>query len=283
MEISENRILVLCMTCNKPEFEKNENIIKNTWAKEIIDGKIKNMEFFFYTATDGKERIDYENNKIYVKSGDEIYDTFNKTRKCIKLIEKNNIQYDYIVRVNTSTFINTILLNNFISIMKQLNDNRILCTMIVKNAEDKYFPCGKVLVFNKEHIKYIMDYKFTNRKHLNDDEIYGKIFCDGKEPIEIFQYFKTPLDPMYFNWNDKFKYNYNFEKIDIEEIKRHIFYSVRSIYDNRDYECVTMLALYNALSNIKYNFDDVVDIYFNNIIGILDNKGIIDRYIRKDD
>lgn len=277
--MNENKILILCMTCNKPKFDELENSIRQTWAKNIIENKISNMKFFFYTAGN-KNYIDYENNKIYVNSGDEIYNTFSKTKKCIKLIEKENIEYDYIVRVNTSTFINTVLLNNYISIMKQLNDNRILCTMIVKDKKDNYFPCGKILVFNKQHIEEIMNYKYTNKNHYNDDYIYGKIFLNEKfeDEREIFSIFKVFGEPIYFNWNDKYKYSSN--KYSLETIKKYPVISVRSIKENRDDEIVSMSIIYSLLSNIKYNFDDIVDIYFNDIYGLVDDNCEIRRMIR---
>ena len=48
------------MTCNDPCFIHEMNVIKDTWAKPVLDGKYDNLDIWFYTSGD-KNYIDIDN------------------------------------------------------------------------------------------------------------------------------------------------------------------------------------------------------------------------------
>ena len=89
------------MSCNNWFFKKEEEVVKNTWLKPVIDGQYPEVDWYFYT-TGERNLIDKQNHVIYVNSNDNWDSTFLKTKLAFK-IAKENLNYDYIVRTNLST------------------------------------------------------------------------------------------------------------------------------------------------------------------------------------
>lgn len=121
------KILMLSMSCNIPYFKTLLAVVKDTWAKPIIQGKYKNILWFAYTTCDKKHPypcIDFENNIIYVDCGDGLFDTYVKTQKAYQMLLNAGINdFDYIVRTNTSCFIN---IDNMIQKINKTKENEIL-------------------------------------------------------------------------------------------------------------------------------------------------------------
>lgn len=110
---TDKKILILSMSCNHPYFKSLLSVVKDTWVKSIINKEYENVEWFAYTACDKKHpvpEIDYKDHIIYVDSKDDLYSTYDKTQKAYNMI-KNQIDFDYVVRTNTSVFINIDNLN----------------------------------------------------------------------------------------------------------------------------------------------------------------------------
>lgn len=115
---SKKKILFLSMTCREQFFVDQTKIVKETWAKDIIDGKYgENVQFLSYDGWNEQFELDRDNNILHVRAEDN--DTFKKTYYALKVLQ-NNFDYDYIFRTNTSTFINVPLAIAFIN---SLDDN----------------------------------------------------------------------------------------------------------------------------------------------------------------
>jgi hypothetical protein len=99
--------------------------VKDTWAKSIITKEYENVEWFAYTSCDKKHpvpEIDYKEHVIYVDAKDDLYSTYDKTQKAYNMI-KNHIDFDYVVRTNTSVFLN---IDNLLQKIKNCNNNDVL-------------------------------------------------------------------------------------------------------------------------------------------------------------
>ena len=72
------KILILSMSCNQEAFLNEENTIKETWAKDIIDGKYPNITWYAYRNTLHDKPYDM-NNIIYVPENDDRNHTYQKT------------------------------------------------------------------------------------------------------------------------------------------------------------------------------------------------------------
>jgi len=105
------------MYCNQPLFLKQEQFLRDvSYAKDIIDGKYDNVDFYSYTASkDDKYHYNKSLHRIYVPCDDGLEGTFEKTKKTLLMLNSLGVEYDYIFRTNCSTFVNVSLLEKFIN------------------------------------------------------------------------------------------------------------------------------------------------------------------------
>ena len=107
--INKKKILILTMSCNNPYFKALLSAVKDTWVKPIIHGDYQNIYWFSYTSCDKKHPhtyIDWKDHMIYVECSDDIYSTFEKTKLAYDVIKNTGIEFDYVVRTNTTVYIN---------------------------------------------------------------------------------------------------------------------------------------------------------------------------------
>ena len=120
------KIMFLTMGCNTPFFRGLMAAVKDTWAKAIIKGEIKNCEWYGYTSCDmhhTEEYVDEKERMIYVKNDDILFTTYSKTRDAYNLLKSTGIEFDYVVRTNCSTFINV---KKLVEIITLINKDKIL-------------------------------------------------------------------------------------------------------------------------------------------------------------
>lgn len=164
------RCLVLTMGCNQDFFIREEKKVRETWAKDILDKKYLDLDYFTYTASsDENSYIDYETHTIYISCKDDLYGTFEKTSKCFKLLNDEGIlkNYDFIFRTNMSTYINVSLLNIFLH--SDLIDNNLIYGGDIYCAKTacgpfnySYYAIGNSIMIP---IKYLI---LLNEKHLHE-------------------------------------------------------------------------------------------------------------------
>ena len=108
------KVLFLAMSCRDKFFSDQIEKVKQTWAKDIIDGKYgENVEFLSYDGWEKDFKLDRENHVLHCKCEDDGLNTFKKTYYALKTIQEN-FDYDFIFRTNTSTFVNVPLVLKFI-------------------------------------------------------------------------------------------------------------------------------------------------------------------------
>lgn len=104
-----HKILMLTMSCNLPYFKSLLGAVKDTWAKPLLKDEYDDIIWFAYTACDEYHPypyIDFENHIIYVDHGDSLNETYGKTKKAYEMLKATGIKFDYVVRTNTSVFVN---------------------------------------------------------------------------------------------------------------------------------------------------------------------------------
>ena len=101
-------ILILgCQESTDPFFYKEyKECILETWAKDLPE----NIQTIYYQ---GGSETKFENNILTLECEDDLKWTYKKTYLALQYIYKN-FDFDLILRTNTSTYINTYLLNLFI-------------------------------------------------------------------------------------------------------------------------------------------------------------------------
>ena len=117
---------MLSMSCNDPYFQGLLSCVRDTWAKQLIQNKYENISWWSYTACSEKHpypHIDFENHMIYVDCGDDLLSTYIKTKKAYEMIKSTGIDFNYVVRTNTSVFVN---IDNMLKRIEEIGDKDIL-------------------------------------------------------------------------------------------------------------------------------------------------------------
>ena len=156
------KILVLSMSANYPIYNELEKVSNETW-RNIDKEKYPNIEFWTYTDAEKGENthVDIKNHIIYIKKNyDEngFYHTFSKTIFAFKDLQKLNIEYDYVLRTNNSTWINLPLVNEFLSY--QYDDSQIYCGRLYSSFWSAFnlYGGGELMIFSKRNIDIICNY-----------------------------------------------------------------------------------------------------------------------------
>lgn len=168
------KILVLVMSCQDEFFVNEENIGKETWAKDIIDGKYDNITYLAYRGGYDKNSISKKENVLKLNVEDDISHTFKKTYFALSMIKKNIGEFDYVFRTNTSTYVNVELLNEFIQNIK--DDSCIYGSDVYSLSEipAPYPLCliarGNGMILSKRNIDIILQegIMFLNREEYDD-------------------------------------------------------------------------------------------------------------------
>lgn len=113
------------MSCRAEFFQKQVQQILNTWGARLPE----NFDIMYYDGDWMEEGI--EGNHIKCSTHDNIETTFVKTVAAINSVLKNG--YDYILRINTSTWVNVPLLNKFIQEMAE--DDKIYAPELYSLSE----------------------------------------------------------------------------------------------------------------------------------------------------
>jgi len=230
------KLVILAMSCDLPFFVKEEDVIKETWAKDIIDGKYKDVSFYFIRTSE-HERI--EGNYIYVNTDDSFFSIFEKNIRTFELLNENNISYDFILRTNLSTYININAVLNIINsyiipcgLANVFFGGELLST--TTGGQEVPFFRGNFMLFNKIQVKFIL--KNKNFKHTTetDDSIIGSIFSG----YFVYQPLKFGLLYSYSGYSSK---TIKFEDIDTS----YVYISYRYCYSKNEGESV----------NKNYNFE----------------------------
>lgn len=223
------KFLILSMSCNNEFYELSRLVTHDTWARDVIEGKYPDYGFFSYTTSNnGKDYI--EDNVIYLNCSDNIGSTYTKTIKCFDFLRKNNITFDYIIRTNTSNFINVDFFDKNLS-----NDLNILqsdltgFSVIYTHNEVKGYSFsifgGHFLILSNRFVNLLLD----NYSLLNDHNdlcktiVYENFSCF--DDLSTWKYTDDLLISTYFHWLNfnkntnlqsyalPFKYFFNYKNI----------------------------------------------------------------------
>lgn len=147
------KVIILSMSCNQERYINEENAIRQTWGKDILEGKYDNIELLFYRG--GASITHLENNVLYCPTGDEVYNTYKKSIECFKWLVENR-EFDYIIRTNTSTYINIDAILQFLDF--NIDENIMCGPSLVMNKGSNYIPflSGHYLIFSKKVINTLL-------------------------------------------------------------------------------------------------------------------------------
>lgn len=232
----------MIMSCNQEHFLKQEQDCKDTYLSRLAE----NIDYIIYRETE-LNTYDYneKTKTLLVPSEGGIGDTFVKTYNAFLWVTRN-IEYDYIFRTNTSTYVNIDLLNEFVQTIN--NPYEIWGGEVVYIMEDhnKYlnnsllYLRGNGIIFSKEMITNILNYGWGYcyiHRELIDDMILGCIYNNINllkngiyiPYIKSFKegWYKASLVP----YTEHQVCRMNNENIDFDFLKQMMIIQIRNWYD----------------------------------------------------
>lgn len=261
------------MSCNIDFFMEQEKVIRNTWLKPVIEGAYKDVDYYFYTSGE-RDFIDDDSHQIYVKCNDDWYATFEKTRKAMEMVMRRN-DYDYIVRVNLSTYVNVPLLLMFIKMKLDIchDDYHVWGVELLQHNSTKYM-IGKFLLFPKPAVMDLIncDEKFHTQRDA-DDYVIG---CVLNDPYRLKQL--PPFNAYPRDGAERWNHNVFAQDFDWDDCCKHIAISYRT-YPG-DYQSRSMIEPYIAnlihkqMEKHETRLEDVVELfrYHNNVCLNIDHQ-----------
>ena len=271
------KILVLSMSANYPIYNELEKVSNETW-RNIDKEKYPNIEFWTYTDTEKGENthVDIKNHIIYIKKNyDEngFYHTFSKTIFAFKELEKLNVEYDYVLRTNNSTWINLPLVNEFLSY--QYDDSQIYCGRLYSSFWSAFnlYGGGELMIFSKRNIdiicNYIKDPVQFEKEHAGcDDNLIFGLWNKRLLDLKLYQ------SDYIHSFEDEILINKTIDKdIDFTQIAYQIKTYGMNDVDRVNYDLVKMRKIQELYDKCNMSTEDLYKImmekYYDKIVHII--------------
>ena len=192
------RILFLVQSCNQERYIAEEEIIRNTWAKRLRN----NCEICFYRG-DGDNSI--SKGVLSLKCGDDLDSTFAKTLMALSVFKKTG-DYDFIVRTNTSNWINVDLLCDLLETLDP-NKRELYGGDCIQNTSSHGIPFlrGNLLIFNRTTLEDLFEAFKIVKYNGCDDVCIGLTMMAYYTNIGV-DYFKTLKLIENLKYTEKFDY-----------------------------------------------------------------------------
>lgn len=176
------KIIFLSMTCSRPGYDIEDQCLKETWAKSLVNGDVQGCEFISYKADPSITEPFYDEEKhlLVVPGKDDLIHTYSKSIKAFEWLAANR-DFDYIVRTNTTTWINVDLTKAFI---ESLRDDSIVYAGSLGCcfwSRMYIYGQGNFLIMSKSHIRKLIANQKTDLEEKtgnSDDVLFGTSLND---------------------------------------------------------------------------------------------------------
>ena len=133
------------MSCENEFFIHEEQLARETWLKDIIDGKYPNINYLIYRG--GSDKNYLEGDVYHIHCEDDIKNTFKKTWCALNYVQKeifdkldDDEYYPYVFRTNTSTYVNVPLLEAFVNSLNIEEEYQNLWCSELYSLSEGYCP-----------------------------------------------------------------------------------------------------------------------------------------------
>lgn len=186
------KVIILSMSCNQERYINEEEAIRQTWGKDILEGKYDNIELMFYRG--GSDNTYLEGDVLHLTSDDTLIGTYQKTIDAFNFLLENK-DFDYIIRTNTSTYINIRAIQQFL----EFNiDEEIVCgPYLLINQYNSFIPFlpGFYLIFSKQTIDLLVHNRLI-KNNFDDNSFAIPLF--KKYNIRYLQEYILEIDAIDF-------------------------------------------------------------------------------------
>ena len=237
------KLLILSMSCSKQDFIDEENAVRETWAKPILDGEYDNVDWYAYRGGSMENCIDTKSHTIFVKADDDFLGTFNKTTECFSFLKELGFEFDYVLRTNCCTFINVREVENLLQSLKQnvVYTNEVNSYVDLNSNTRLLSFSGAFMLFSKELFNLFLQNSYSAR--LTDDCVFSNILR------EHYISYINHIEQLECAYIEDEKEISNVYCIKLKSFNNHLSHSIEDVIEN--YSLITNKGLGIRKQNYK--------------------------------
>lgn len=199
METSDPKIVLLVMSCNDHVLQTCTEMLNFTLGKEATKYEVK-----YLTYIGGCDKQAIVDDCIHCVSGDDLDSTFLKTQEALKIV-KDEFDPDFIIRINTSTYVNLGLAINFIR-SEYNTSNKLIYDGEISDLNGRIQLRGNSFILGREMIDKIIEFDISdcpsNLENSHDDVVISyivqRVLGEDKTTKEIIRSNKIGVVPMVY-------------------------------------------------------------------------------------
>ena len=225
------KILILVLSSKTYPSSRNKKAIKNTWGSILQD----DLKIIFYESGEVEKVID---DTLFVETDTSSKNLGYKLLLALDWCERN-IDYDFIFRTNTSSFVNTKELKNYIS-DNLIDKEYVYCGMpLVRDYKDSdkkiNFLSGAGIILNKKTTQLILD-KRNNWDHSEwEDVSLGKLLDEngvsptrGRRQDIQYNFYNNVIDKTNYHYRCRLDNHYGYPRF----LEKFVFADLYKIIKN---------------------------------------------------
>lgn len=238
---SDLKILILVLSSKTYPSSRNKKAIKNTWGLNLQD----NFKLIFYESGESEKVID---DTLFVETDTSSRNLGHKLILALDWCERN-IDYDYIFRTNTSSFVNTKELENYIS-GNLIDKEFVYCGMPLvrdyKESDKKInFLSGAGIIINKKTVQLILKNKKQWDHNEWEDVSLGKLldengvpFTSGRRQDIQYNFYNNIIDKKTYHYRCRLDNHYGYPRF----LESFVFADLNKIIENGNLNKVEIFA-----------------------------------------
>ena len=220
-----NIVILVLSEDTIPLYIEFKKLQEQTWDSYSIDG-VKTYYFF-----GGGEDNKIVGNEIITKFPKNIENALQRTIKSLEILKNNGIEYDFIFRTNSSSYIDKELLYNFVY---SIPLNKIYGGHIGRYGDIPYVS-GSGILISKDLCELMIINKDNFDYSLIDDVSIGKLFKENR--INIFPISRINIHPnTIIDCLDETHFS--------EIPKNRIMYRLKN--NDRNFDLKSMITIHNS-------------------------------------
>ena len=244
------KILILVLSSKTYPSSRNKKAIKKTWGSNLQD----NFKIIFYESGEVEKIID---DTLFVET-----DTSSKNlgHKLLLALDwcSRNIDYDFIFRTNTSSYVNTKELENYISnnlIDKEYSYCGIPLVRDYKESDKKInFLSGAGIILNKKTTQLILNKKKNWDHNEWEDVALGKLleengipFTNGRSQDIENNFYNNIIDKTNYHYRCRLDNHYGYPRF----LESFVFFDLYKILKYRKLNKLEMFVKKNLFYFLK--------------------------------
>lgn len=169
-------VLIMVVSSQEPPYNRMADTQKETWDSIPVN----NCETFFYFG--GGEKKEHDGYNLYFDIPESYHNMTIKTVRAFEWVLENAYPFDYVARVNSSTYVNK---KKLVEYVQTLPDKKVFNGLVVKgNGTYQNDWCwGPFFILSTDVVrKIVRNQKLLNRQVMDDLAISGLLTSLGVPP-----------------------------------------------------------------------------------------------------